>query len=277
VPQVRANGLDIEYEEMGDTSAPPMLLIMGLGAQLATWDDGFCHALADRGFRVIRYDNRDSGLSTRVEAAYTLADLADDAVGVLDMLGIPAAHVVGASMGGYIAQLVAINHPERVLSLTSIMSGPGGEDDVLPAGEVASLLVTPPGPTRDEQLAHGLMTRRVLVGEGNFFDEAKEKARVERLHDRAYYPAGTGRQLRAIMAAKSRLPELAELRVPTLVVHGLEDPLVPVENGRLVAAAVRGAKLLELEGTGHNLPERHWASVADAIAETARQAASVGK
>src|SRR4029077_2666251 len=154
---------------MGDAKAPPMLMIMGLGAQLTTWDEGFCQDLADRGFYVIRYDNRDAGLSTKMEAAgpadivgaysghpapaYTLDDLAADAVGVLDALGIAAAHIVGASMGGFIAQLVAINHPDRVLSLTSIMSGPGGKDEVPPTPEAAVVLTRAPGPTREERIA----------------------------------------------------------------------------------------------------------------------------
>ena len=289
--RIRVGDLDIEYEETGSPADPPMLLIMGLGAQLSTWDDGFCDALAARGFRVIRYDNRDSGLSTKMEAAglpdiagafagtaeppYTLDDLADDAVGVLDALGIRAAHIVGASMGGFIAQLVAINHPERVLSLTSIMSGPGGKDAVDPTPEAGAVLVLTPAATREGQLEQGLMIRRILAGAGNPFDEAAEQRKVERLHDRSYYPVGTGRQLAAILAAKSRIPALANVRVPVLVVHGIDDPLVPIENGRRVAAAVPGARLIELDGTGHNVPERHWARVADAIAETARQASPI--
>jgi pimeloyl-ACP methyl ester carboxylesterase len=292
MPRLKANGIEIEYETMGDAKAPPMLMIMGLGAQLTTWDDGFCQDLADRGFHVIRYDNRDAGLSTRMEAAgpadivaaygghpdpaYTLDDLADDAVGVLDALGIAAAHIVGASMGGFIAQLVAINHPERVLSLTSIMSGPGGEDAVPPTPEAAVVLTQAPGPTREERIALGVVARRVLAGEGNPFDEAAERRRTERLYDRAYYPVGFGRQLVAILAARSRVRALAAVKVPTLVVHGIDDPLVPLENGRRVASAVRGARLMELEGMGHNLPEHYWPLVADAIAETARQASTVG-
>jgi pimeloyl-ACP methyl ester carboxylesterase len=291
VARLRVKDLDVEYEETGDPAAAPMLLIVGLGAQLTTWDEGFVEALAARGFRVIRYDNRDSGLSTKMEAAgspdvmgaiagdakpaYTLDDLADDAVGVLDALGIRAAHIVGASMGGFIAQLVAINHPDRVQSLTSIMSGPGGEDTVPPTPEAGAVLVITPGATREEQLEQGVMIRRVLVGDGNPFDEAAERRRSERLHDRSYYPVGTGRQLVAILAAKSRIPALAGVRVPTLVVHGLDDPLIPIENGRRVAAAVPGARMIELEGTGHDLPQRHWQRVADAIAETARQASPI--
>ena len=290
--RLKANGIEIEYETIGDPKAPPLLLIMGLGAQLTTWDDGFCQDLADRGFYVIRYDNRDAGLSTRMEEAgpadvagaysghpqpaYTLDDLADDAIGVLDALGIRAAHIVGASMGGFIAQLVAINHPDRTLSLTSIMSGPGGHDAVPPTAEAAVVLTRAPGPTREERIAMGVLGRRVLVGEGNPFDEEEETRRVERLYDRSYYPAGFGRQLVAILAAKSRMPALAALKVPTLVVHGVDDPLVPLENGRRVASAVPGARLIELEGMGHNLPQQYWPLVADAIADTARLASTVG-
>jgi len=290
--RLKANGIEIEYETTGDAKAAPMLMIMGLGAQLKSWDDGFCRDLADRGFYVIRYDNRDAGLSTKMEAAgradlaaaytghpnpaYTLDDLADDAVGVLDALGIRAAHIVGASMGGFIAQLVAINHPDRVLSLTSIMSGPGGEDAVLPTPEASVVLTQKPGTTRDERIALAVLARRVLVGEGNPFDVEKETRRAELLYERSYYPLGFGRQLVAILAARSRLPALAGVKVPTLVVHGIDDPLVPIENGRRVAAAVPGARLMELEGTGHNLPERHWPALADAIAETARQASTIG-
>ncbi len=290
--RLKANGIEIEYETMGDAKAPPMLMIMGLGAQLTTWDEGFCQDLADRGFHVIRYDNRDAGLSTRMEGAgpadivaaysghpdpaYTLDDLAADAVGVLDALGIAAAHIVGASMGGFIAQLVAINHADRVLSLTSIMSGPGGEDEVPPTPEAAVVLTQAPGPTRAERIALGVVARRVLAGEGNPFDEEEETRRLEQLYDRAYYPLGFGRQLVAILAATSRVPALAGVRVPTLVVHGIDDPLVPLENGRRVASAVPRAQLMELDGMGHNVPKRYWPLVADAIAETARKASTVG-
>ena len=289
--RLKTKDIQIEYDTLGDRSDPPMLMIMGLGGQLTTWDQGFCEQLADRGFYVIRYDNRDAGLSTKMESAgradiagaysgrphpaYTLDDLADDAVGVLDALGIRAAHIVGASMGGFIAQLVAINHPDRVLSLTSIMSGPGGEDTVPPTPEAAEALTKAPGPTRDERIELGVAARRVFVGDGNPFDIEKETRRVEEQYDRSYYPLGFGRQLVAILAAGSRVTALAGVKVPTLVVHGIDDPLVPVENGRRVAAAVPGARLMELEGMGHNIPERDWPAVADAIAETARQASAV--
>ena len=289
MPRLKANGIEIEYETHGDPKDPPLLLIMGLGAQLITWDDGFCDELVKRGFYVIRYDNRDSGLSDKMGHAgpadvmgayagkakpvYTLDDLADDAVGVLDALHIPAAHIVGASMGGFIAQLVAINHPEHTLSLTSIMSGPGGEDTVNPTPEAAAILIENPGSTREEVIASGIASRRVLGGVNNPFDEEIERRKVARAFDRSFYRDGYGRQFVAILTAKSRIPALREVRVPTLVVHGVDDPLIPPENGRRVAAAVPGSVYLELDATGHNLPPQHWARVAGAIAETARRAA----
>jgi pimeloyl-ACP methyl ester carboxylesterase len=288
VPRARANGIELEYEVFGGPSAQPLLLIMGLGAQMISWDEGFCAQLVDRGFQVIRYDNRDSGLSTWLKdagppniasalrgdahPAYQLDDLAADAVGLLDALNIDAAHIVGASMGGFIAQLVAINHPERVLSLTSIMSGPGGHDEVAPKPEGAAVLMVTPPDTRDGRIEQSMSIRRALLGSGDPFDEVAERARAARAVDRAYYPLGVGRQLVAILAAKSRLERLKNLRVPALVIHGIDDVLIPVENGRLVAEAVPGARLIEVDGMGHDLPKRVWPQVADAISELARQA-----
>jgi len=275
----------LEYETFGDPKGQPLLLIMGLGAQMTTWEDEFCAQLADRGFHVIRFDNRDVGLSTWMEdagdpdmasafsgnpqAAYELDDLAADAAGLLESLDIPAAHIVGASMGGFIAQLVAINHPENVLSLTSIMSGPGGTDAVPPKPEGAAILVVSPPETREERVEQAMSFRRVLLGPADPFDEAHERARATRSVDRAYYPPGVGRQLLAILAAKSRMERLRQVRVPTLVVHGVDDVLVPVENGRLVAEAVPGARLIEIDGMGHDLPKRAWPQVMDAIVEVA--------
>ena len=289
MPRAKANGVELEYETFGDPSARPLLLIMGLGAQMISWHDDFCAQLAERGFHVIRYDNRDSGLSTWMEdaghpdlasafmgephPAYELDDLADDAVGLLDALGIGAAHIVGASMGGFIAQLVAINHPDRVLSLTSIMSGPGGVDAIAPKPEGAAILMVSPPSSRQERIEQDMSIRRVLLGSGDPFDEVYERARSTRAVDRAYYPPGVGRQLVALLAAKSRLDRLKTVRVPTLVLHGLDDVLVPVENGRLVAAAVPGARLIEFEGMGHDLPRRVWPQGLDAIDEIALQAA----
>jgi pimeloyl-ACP methyl ester carboxylesterase len=293
MPRVTANGIEIEYESLGKAGAPPLLLITGLGGQLISWDDDFCAALLDRGFYVIRFDNRDSGLSTKMEwagvpdvlgayvgdaqPAYTLDDMAADAVGLLDALGISAAHVVGVSMGGFIAQLVAIDHPDRVLSLTSIMSGPGGEDTVPPTPDAGMLLLEVAGPTREERVAFGVRMREALAGAGNPFNREEERAKVERAIDRSYNAAGSARQLVATFAARSRIPTLAGVKVPALVVHGLDDPLIPLENGRRVAEAIPGARLIVLEGMGHNIPERYWPLVADAIAETAQSATALSR
>jgi pimeloyl-ACP methyl ester carboxylesterase len=289
VPRAKANEIEIEYETFGDPAARPLLLIAGLGAQMITWHEAFCSQLAERGFHVIRFDNRDAGLSTWMEGAghpdmaaalsgnpqpaYQLDDLADDAVSLLDALGIGAAHIVGASMGGYIAQVVAINHPDHVLSLTSIMSGPAWMEAVPATPEAAATLMVKPASTREERIEQAMANRRVLLGSGDPFDESFERARAERAFDRAYYPIGVGRQFVAIRAAKGRLERLKQVRVPTLVIHGIDDVLVPVENGRLVADAVPGARLVEFDGMGHDLPQRVWPQVLDAIDEIAHQAA----
>ena len=266
-----ANGLEIEYDAFGDPGAAPLLLINGLGAQMVGWDEDFCRLLAKRGFYVVRFDNRDIGLSTWVHDPYTLDDMAADAAGLLDALGIPAAHVVGASMGGFIAQLVALNHPEHVLSLTSIMSGPGGEDQVQPTPEANALLLAPAPETLEEQIAFGLHAKKTLLGPADPFDQSYERARIEAAIDRAYHPAGFMRQLQAVAGAPSRIERLRSLRVPTLVVHGDADILVPVDNGRRVAAAVPRARLLEIPGMGHDVPKRVWPHVVDAIAALARE------
>jgi pimeloyl-ACP methyl ester carboxylesterase len=292
MPRARANGIDLEYDTFGDPKAAPLLLVMGLGAQMISWDEVFCEQLAGRGFYVIRFDNRDIGLSTKMEAAgmpdvmaafagdpkpaYTLDDMADDAVGLLDALGIRAAHIVGASMGGFISQLIAINHPDRVLSLTSIMSGPSrNEGGVPPTPEASAVLFAKPPTTPEESIEMGMVGRRALVGSGDPFDEAFERAKATRAVQRAWYPVGAGRQLLAILAAHPRLESLHGVRVPTLVIHGQDDILVPIENGRMVAAAVPGARMLEIAGMGHDLPKRVWPQVIDAIAETTRKAGVV--
>lgn len=286
VPRATANGIELEYDTIGDASAAPLLLVSGLGSQLIGWDARFCEALVSRGFYVIRYDNRDSGLSTKFEAAgpaniaaavagdarlaYTLDDMAADAAGLLDALGIRAAHIVGASMGGFIAQLIALNHRDHVLTLTSIMSGPGGADKVPPTPEGTAVLMLPPQATRERVIEQDMWARRQLTGTIGAWDEEFERDRAARMFDRSYYPAGVGRQLAASIAAPSRLQRLRELDVPTLVIHGTDDIIFPPDNGRRVAAAVPGARLIEIEGMNHELPKSVWPVVADAIAELAR-------
>lgn len=274
MPRANANGIELEYETFGDPASPPLLLIGGLGTQMISWDEEFCELMASRGFWVIRFDNRDAGLSTWIErdGSYSLDDMAADAVGLLDAVGIGAAHIVGASMGGFIAQLIALDHPERVLTLTSMISGPGGEDTVEPTPEGMAVLLPPAPKTREERIDLGVWAKQKLLGPSDPFDEPYERDRITRAVDRAYHPAGFIRQLQAIGAAPSRLPRLRALHIPALVVHGDADILVPVDNGRRVAAAIPGARLLEIPGMGHDVPRRVWPEVVDAIADLARAA-----
>ena len=274
MPRADSNGIELEYETFGERGGAPLLLIGGLGTQMISWDEEFCELLAGRGFWVIRYDNRDAGLSTWMDGGgeYGLDDMAGDSAGLLDALGVRAAHVVGASMGGFIAQLVALNHPDRVLTLTSIMSGPNGEDQVQPTAEATAVLLAPAPNTREERIALGVWAKQKLLGPADPFDAEYERRRVTLAVDRAYHPAGFVRQLQAITAAPSRLPRLGSIGIPVLVIHGDADILVPVENGRRVAAAIPGSRLLEIEGMGHDLPRRVWRQVVDAIAQLAREA-----
>ena len=291
MPNVRGNGIDLEYEEIGDPTDRPLLLIMGLGAQMIAWDDDFCRQLADRGFRVIRFDNRDSGLSTKIEEApvdfdeayqsyeatgtvaapYTLDDMADDAAGLLDALGIEAAHIVGASMGGMIAQTLAIRHPEKVVTLTSIMSTTGDPDVGQPTAEAMAVIMQAAPTDREGVIEFNLANERV-ISSPEHFDEARARRRLTAAYDRCHYPAGLTRQLMAIVASGTRAERLRELRVPTLVVHGGADPLVQPSGGERTAALIPGAELLILDGMGHDLPPHHWREIIDAIEKLAAQA-----
>jgi pimeloyl-ACP methyl ester carboxylesterase len=294
-PQLaHANGIDICYEIFGDGNAEPMLLIMGLGAQMVIWDDAFCEKLAARGFRVIRFDNRDIGQSTKlsggkrltpfellklrlfripVDAPYKLSDMALDTIGLMDALGIRSAHLVGASMGGMIAQEIAITFPERVRSLTSIMSTTGDPQVPGPTREAAALLMAPPPKTKDEHIERFAKTWKMLRVGSFPEDEALDRARAERTFSRGLNPAGVGRQLRAILASGSRKPRLSLVKAPTLVIHGTVDPLVNPAGGKDTAASIPGAKLMMIEGMGHALPIRMWPQVIDAIDKHAHGAA----
>jgi pimeloyl-ACP methyl ester carboxylesterase len=285
--RVEANGIELVYDTFGKTSAPPLLLIMGLGAQMIAWDAGFCRHLAARGYWVIRFDNRDVGLSTwfdeagvpditalyqaqaqgkAVQLPYTLDDMAGDAVGLLDALGIESAHVVGASMGGMIAQLVAIHYPHRVRTLTSIMSTTGDPQLPPPTPEAMSLLLAPPPTDRDGYLDSAVQSSAVFNGPGFPVDEQRARERAALAFDRGLHPAGTARQLAAVIVSGSRRQALRAVTIPTLVIHGDADPLVPVAGGRDTAAAVPGAKMLIIEGLGHALPPATWTQAIDAIA-----------
>jgi len=270
VPRASVNSLELEYETFGDPNRPAVLLISGLGSQLLGWADGLCEEIAARGFRVIRFDNRDVGLSTKLEGApgYTLSDMAADAAGLIDALGIPAAHIVGASMGGMIAQLVGIEHPARTLSLTIVMSNLGGADSIAADREVVALLVQPPADTREGRIEQSVATARVTWGPS--FEEERSRARATRAVDRSFYPEGTLRQFQAINAAPSRREGLGGVPIPVLVIHGGGDALVPFANAaRIVAAATAGTELYVMKGVGHELPPWEWAKIADGIARLA--------
>ncbi len=294
MPIARTNGIEIAYETFGPPDGRPLLLIMGLAAQMILWDDEFCSALAARGHRVIRFDNRDVGLSTKLDAAgmpdaaaamqaallgeriaapYLLRDLAADGVGLLDALGIPAAHVVGASMGGMIAQTMAITYPARVLSLTSIMSTTG-ERSLPPARpEAAAVLLLPAPADRAGNVERAVHIFRTIGSPGFPFDEARVRDLAGRSYDRCFSPAGAARQLVAILASGSRREALAAVTIPTLVIHGRDDPLIPLEAGLDTARAVPGAELLVIDGMGHDLPRAAWPEIVERIgALTARAA-----
>jgi pimeloyl-ACP methyl ester carboxylesterase len=289
----RTNGIDICYEIFGEASAEPILLIMGLGAQMIEWQEDFCWQLAARGFRVIRFDNRDIGGSSRlsggkrlsplellklrylkipVAATYTLHDMAEDVTGLMDALGIASAHIVGASMGGMIAQEMAISFPQRLRSLTSIMSTTGNPRVPPPTREAMAIMMASPPTTRDDYYIRFAQTWKMLrVGQFPE-DEALDRARAERTYERGLNPAGVGRQLRAILASGNRTERLRSVKVPTLVIHGTVDPLVHPEGGKDTAAAIPGAKLLMIEGMGHAMPIPMWPEIIDAIDRHAHSA-----
>jgi pimeloyl-ACP methyl ester carboxylesterase len=278
-------GIDIAYQRFGDPDAPVVLLIMGVAAQSIAWPDSFCHALVDRGLQLIRFDNRDVGLSTHLTDAptpdlpatlagdlssvsYTLSDMAADAVGMLDVLGVEKAHVVGASMGGAIAQTMAIEHPERVRSLTSMMSTTGSMSVGQASPEVLREVFAGPRPTtRDEVTQQMLKAFRVVGSPGYLMDEKEVAERAGRAYDRAYDPIGVARQAIATVASGDRTERLRLLKVSTLVIHGLADRMCDVSGGRATVEAIPGAELVLIEGMGHDLPPALRSELAARIAE----------
>ena len=309
--RISANRISIEIDDQGPAGAPPVLLIMGLGMQLVAWPEPFVRMLVDRGLRVIRLDNRDAGLSQGfddrgvpnlawqglrhamrlpVQAPYSLDDMAGDALGVLDALGIAGAHVVGASMGGMIAQLMALGAPQRVRSLTLIMSTPGGHGLPGPTARArAAMLARPPAvrllpgpdgtPSRPDPrdvpalVDHLLGLLAVIGSPGHAQTPQAMREGLTLVVSRAWRPRGTARQLTAIMAAPARARALAQCRVPAQVIHGIDDPLLPIAHGRALAAALPDARLREVPGMGHDLPPALWSGFADDIAALARGAA----
>jgi pimeloyl-ACP methyl ester carboxylesterase len=290
MPRAHGNGVELEYETVGDPEGRPLLLVQGLGAQLISVEDGLCQELASRGFLVIRYDNRDAGLSTwfddagpvnlaaiwggdHASLAYTLEDMADDAAAVLDAAGVPAAHVAGISLGGMIAQLLATRHPARVRSLASIMSTTGDRAVGRPTGEAARVLVASMPGDREGYVEQAVVNAKAISAGTAFpFDAEAVRRGAARSYDRAYHPRGTGRQFAAILAAGDRTGALGQVRVPTLVVHGEEDQVIAISGGEATTAAIPGSRLLRIPGLGHELPPGFWPTLADALVENADRA-----
>jgi pimeloyl-ACP methyl ester carboxylesterase len=288
--KIKANGIELVYDTFGNPSDSPMLLVMGLGGQLIAWDEDFCARLAAHGYWVIRFDNRDVGLSTRFDAAgipdiptliqavmtqaqqektpevpYFLQDMAADAVGLLDSIGIQSGHVLGISMGGMIVQEMAIHYPDRLRTMTSIMSNTGNPALPPPTSEALAVLLKPPPTDRADHIENSVASSRILNGSAYPIDEEKVRERAGQAFDRGLSPAGTARQLAAVLTSGSRTEALKSVTVPALVIHGDADPLVPVEGGIDTAEAIPDAELLIIEGMGHDLPPAIWLQLFDAV------------
>jgi pimeloyl-ACP methyl ester carboxylesterase len=283
-----ANGIRIEYDTFGKSSHPALLLIIGLGNQLIHWQNEFCQQIADNGFYVIRYDNRDSGLSTKFEGLsfeqimekimalfsgqkvsvpYTIEDMCNDAVGLLDEMKIVKAHICGMSMGGFIAQTFAINNASRTISLTSIYSHCGNRSEILPSKEVMEAMMKPIPRDRDGAVAYTVDFLKLIYGSGLPFDEQFHKKITAQAFDRSFSPEGTARQYLAIMVQKDRTGELGKLKIPSLVIHGDEDPLVPLAGGKATAEAIPDAEFMVVKGMGHVIPNlnAYWGDIKDAM------------
>jgi pimeloyl-ACP methyl ester carboxylesterase len=288
--RVKTGEVEIAYQTLGDPSGTPLLLVMGLGMQLIHWDLELCEELAERGYHVIRFDNRDAGLSTTIDAPvppivramagfhidvpYLLKDMADDSFGLLDELGIERAHVVGASMGGMIAQTMAIERPERMLSLTSIMSTTGERRAGMPKLRVWSILMRRAPSEREAFQDYFVRMFRITGSPGFPQDEPRVRELAGATFDRAHNPAGTARQLAAIIASGDRTPALRRLRVPTTVIHGKDDPMIPFRGGVATARAIPDAELVAIPGMGHDLPREVWPQLHDALARNRDRAAA---
>lgn len=289
MPKAQANGIELEYDTFGSSDHDPLLLVMGIGAQMIKWHEEFCRQLVDAEHYVIRFDNRDAGLSAkfshlgtpdiaslvaslqagkRPEAPYTLDDMADDGIGLLDFLGIDKAHVCGASMGGMIVQVMAIRHPDRILTMTSIMSTTGNPQLPPSEPEAMSALLSPPANSREENIERSMQISRVLGGGGFEVDEEDRRRRAGIAYDRSFFPEGFSRQMAAVVAHGNRKPALADVEIPALVIHGREDPLVPLTGGLDTHEALPNAELLVIGGMGHELPRGAWPEIVDAIRRT---------
>ncbi|RLB87196.1 MAG: alpha/beta hydrolase [Deltaproteobacteria bacterium] len=282
------NGIQIEYETFGNPSSPSVLLIIGLACQLIHWQKEFCMKLSDQGFHVIRYDNRDSGLSTKfnelglkdamekigalfmgekVQVPYGIEDMANDATGLLDFLDIQQADICGMSMGGYIAQTFALNNPDRILSLTSIYSSTGNRKKFNPTQEVMESMMTPMPEERGDYIEYTARYYKLISGTGIPFDEKFHRNLAGQSYDRSFCPEGAARQYLAIMSQNNRTSDLGKLKIPALIIHGDEDPLVPLAAGKATAEAIPNAELKLIKGMGHAVPNlnAYWSDILDAM------------
>jgi pimeloyl-ACP methyl ester carboxylesterase len=255
----RNGDVEIYYEVFGDPEDPTLLLINGLGSQCLNYQVEWCQLFCDEGFQVVRFDNRDVGLSTKLEGTdYTLTDMADDAVAVLDALGADKAHVMGCSMGGMIVQRLSIDHPDRVFSLTSVMSRTGETGYGESSEEALAFLLAPPAPSREAYIERQVAALHVYGSKPEWLDEEAISARAAAAYDRCFYPEGVGRQMKAVTADGSRAEQLAQLLLPALVIHGSRDTLIAPSGGRRTAALIPGARYVEIEGMGHDYPPPVW-------------------
>ena len=284
------NGIEIAYQEIGEPDGEAMVMVMGLGTQMTAWDLGFCELLANEGYRVIRFDNRDIGHSTWLDGApvnpigmllglpfglaYTLDDMAADTAGLIEHLGLEDAHLVGASQGGMIAQLVAINHPERVRSLGLLMTGAGKRIASVPRLRALGALLARPPRGREAFIDQVTKTFEVIGSPGYPRDHERLRALIAESYDRGHNPAGSARQLHAVTAAPERTGRLRSVRAPTVVIHGISDPLIRPVAGRQVAKAIPGARLELIEGMGHDLPPALWPRIVGYLVKNARRAAA---
>jgi pimeloyl-ACP methyl ester carboxylesterase len=284
-----ANEIELAYQEMGDPDGEPLLLIMGLATQMIAWSEEFCSLLVDRGFRVVRFDNRDIGRSTKIDSAglpsrmdmmtgrrasapYLLRDMAKDTVGLMDHLEIDSAHLVGASMGGMVVQTAAIDHPERVRSMASIMSTTGSRRTGLPSLKAFAVMLGNPPKGREAAISRAIKTFKAIGSPGFPFEEDRVREIAGRSYDRGHSAAGVARQLHAITASGDRTRALSGVRAPAVVIHGTRDPLVRPAGGRATAAAIPGARLRMIDGMGHDLPRALWPTFVDEIASNAERA-----
>jgi pimeloyl-ACP methyl ester carboxylesterase len=272
MPRATNGDVEIEYQSFGDDRPETVLLVNGLGSQMTRWPEAFCEKLVAKGYRVLRFDNRDTGLSTWPTDAYTLTDMANDGVAVLDAAGVNKAHIAGVSMGGMIVQRMAIDHPDRVLSMTSIMSTTGEPSKFQSTPEANAVLTTPPpSPEADYEafIAHGIKNARNIGSPAYPWTEEEARKRVIAEHKRAFNPAGTARQMGAVRADGDRTEALKRLTIPVVVLHGADDPLLMPVGGDATAAAIPGAELRIIPGMGHDLPPGLYDIFVDAIVSAA--------